>query len=132
MRARPPKKTTSPERRPQRYAVQPVGTGRSFRIIVTRLESGEVARGVPVSLNSGGMLAECDALFPANAEVTINAVAHENHGFFRFSTRAWVAYNTGNAMAFQFDGLSSEAKSTVRDIVRLFLPGRKTPFDPHL
>lgn len=123
MRERPFKKQTSPDRRPRRYAVEGSGLDKRFRLMITRLDTGEMTHGVPALLNAEGMLAECDTLFPLDTEVTINALANEGASALRFSVRAWVVYHIEGRVAFQFDEMDETTRQAVRGIVHLFHSG---------
>jgi len=124
MRERPFKKPTAPDRRARRYPVQGGGLDKRFRLMITRLDTGEMTHGTPVVLNAEGMLAECDHLFPLDTEVTINALANEGASALRFSVRAWVVYHIDGRAAFQFDAMDDATRQAVRGIVHLFHAGR--------
>jgi len=115
--------------REPRTLVRP-GRVRYFYVTVVRRDTDQRLQGNPVNLNTGGMYVHCDAPFPPDAPVDLEACAHDERTEYRFRVRGRVAYRIEGGMGIQFEEPTPEALYLIRHIVKIFLSEAHHLADP--
>lgn len=129
MRKRPRRPVTTAGTREPRVVVRPEAV-RFFRVTVMRVDTSERLAGVPVNLNTAGIFVRTGTPFPEEAEVWLEAHAHDDRTEYRFRVRGWVVYCVADGMGIQFDEPSPETAYLIRHLVKLFLPPAHHLADP--
>ncbi|MFQ5509543.1 MAG: hypothetical protein ACE5FN_09440 [Leptospirillia bacterium] len=127
MRKRPQKPAAPAGSREPRYDVRPGKRGRSFRVAVIHVDTGDITHATPTNLNTSGCFVQCGAPYPKETEVSVSAIAHAGTEELRFTIRGWVAYQADGGMGIQFDGVAPEVEKTILRILELFRPGNQPP-----